>query len=145
MTWLVAPVAAAVLLAGCGGDGGPTAANPSLDTTPPQAPTGLAQATDPHGNPVLRWTPNAEGDLDGYDVYKYSPAPDRDNAYVMVGQVARTAEYRIDGAGTYWYRVRARDTSGNRSAASPSVSVTVTGRTPEPTPGPGDDPDPILP
>jgi hypothetical protein len=142
--YFVAPVLAALLLAGCGSDGGPTAVTTSLDSTPPQAPTGLVQTTGSGGSPVLRWTPNAEADLDGYEVYKYSPAPDRDNAYVMVGSVDGTPEYPLTGIGTSWYRVRALDRSGNRSAASSALTVSLQGGGSAPSPSAPEDDNPLF-
>lgn len=137
---IVAALVVAMAISGCGSDGGPTAATPTLDSTAPQAPTGLAQSFNGQSVPVLRWTPNAEPDLDRYEVYMYSPAPDRDNAYVLVGTVTGTPEFALQGVGEQWYRVRAVDQSGNRSAPSAAAETNVTGGTPDPLPRPGDEP-----
>jgi hypothetical protein len=120
-------MAAAVLALasyGCGAANNPTAPAASLDSSPPQAPVGLVQSSD-----VLQWTPNSEADLNGYQIYLYSPDPTRDNAYVLTatvpaGQTSWTLP-PVDETTTSWVKLCALDQSGNRSAESSALQVTM--------------------
>jgi len=107
------------MLAGCGNSSDLTNSTASLDGTPPPAPEGLA-AADVSDRNELVWSPSSAADVVGYQVFEYQPSPERESAYVMVGE-SSTASYRlprnidVDG----YYRVRAVDASGNTSAMSP--------------------------
>jgi hypothetical protein len=119
---------AASLVAGCGENlTNPLAAEPSLDTTPPPAPTGLAISMETSLNRgVLQWSPSAAPDVAGYDVFVYAPDPSRNDAYVKVNTVPLTttdfALAPVGEATTVYYRVRAVDQTGNRSAYSSTAS-----------------------
>ena len=111
-------------LYGCGSSSDVTNAAGSLDSTPPPAPESIALNTVPEYN-ELTWAASAAADVAKYQVYRYQPDPSRDNAYVMVGEttnssfnLGRTSE----DADTY-FRVRAVDEAGNRSAFSSETSV----------------------
>ncbi|MCK4547283.1 MAG: hypothetical protein KAW17_07555 [Candidatus Eisenbacteria sp.] len=91
--------------------------------TPPSAPTGLA-AVAGNGQVDLSWNANPEPDLDYYIIYRSTmplptdsltavPAP----GYLDAGVVNDT---------TYYYRLKAVDTEGERSAYSGQVSATPT-------------------
>lgn len=140
---LVAAGALVVMLAGCGSDGGPTALTTPLDTTAPQAPTGV-QLASVGSDVVLRWAPNSEPDLARYEVYMYSPGTPGDNTDVSVALVVNRSEWRLPMIGEAWYRVRAVDTAGNRSAPSVGIYANVPVQTADPV-GDPDDPDPVRP
>ena len=94
------------------------------DTTPPAPPSGL-NATAGDESVSLDWADNAEPDLAGYDVYR-STTPG--GPYTKVnGSLVTTSDYSDTGLSngtTYYYVVKAVDTSGNESAASAEVSAT---------------------
>ena len=120
-------MAAAVLALtsyGCGAGNNPAAPSASLDSAPPQAPVGLVQTLD-----TVQWTPNSESDLNGYQVYLYSPDPTRDNAYVLAAVVPASETSwtlpPVDETTTSWVKLCALDTSGNRSAESTALQVTM--------------------
>lgn len=141
---LCAALGAAIAISGCGTAGSPTSPNAVLDSTPPATPSGLVAAPDGNGYTELAWTPNSEADVAGYEVYMYSPSPGRDNAYLLVGEVTNGHSWQtpgMDETGTYYFRVRAVDASGNRSGFTPSLGVllnTAAGNNDEP--GTGDTP-----
>lgn len=111
---------------------GQTFNDPScVDVTPPAAPTGLAATAD---NAIvnLNWNNNTESDLAGYNVYRATasggPYSKINVPLVAVSDYADTSA--VNGT-TYYYVVRAVDTSLNESgnsnevSATPSAGVTV--------------------
>ena len=103
------------------------------DTTPPAAPVNLAGVAD--GAAVdLSWEPNAESDFAGYWIER-SPAADSSNSSAAAAgtwqhlnpSLLQAPAYRDQPvpAGSFFYRVRAVDTSGNPSPPTPAVLVTV--------------------
>jgi hypothetical protein len=95
------------------------------DTTPPAAPTGLT-ATRSVINSLLDWNNNTETDLAGYNVYRSITSGSgyaKINGSLVVGSL-----YFDDSTTpgqTYYYIVKAVDTSWNLSAASNEQSVTI--------------------
>jgi endonuclease I len=101
------------------------------DTTPPAAPSGL---TASGGNAVvnLNWNDNTEPDLAGYNVYRgtTSGGPySKINGVLVAPSVY--ADASVTNGTTYYYVVRAVDTSNNESgnsnqaSATPAAGVTV--------------------
>ena len=115
---------ACVGLYGCGNSSDVTNAAGSLDSTPPPAPEGVSLNTVPEFN-ELTWAPSAAADVASYQVYQYQPDPSRDNAYVMVGQTTTPSLNlgRTSEATDTYYRVRAVDVAGNRSAFSDEANI----------------------
>ena len=98
------------------------------DTTPPAAPTGLV-AVAGTGLVDLTWNANAESDLAGYHVYRATASG---GPYARVtGSVESdnfyTADSAVTGGTTYFYVVRAVDTSANESGNSNEASATPAG------------------
>jgi hypothetical protein len=93
------------------------------DTIPPSAPTGLT-ATAGNGSVSLNWNDNAEFDLAGYNIYR-STTPG--SGYSKLNGSLLTASAYIDNSvvngTTYYYIVKAVDTSSNESSASGEVSA----------------------
>ncbi|MCX5800497.1 MAG: C25 family cysteine peptidase [Candidatus Eisenbacteria bacterium] len=93
------------------------------------APAGpyYLQATGSSSSVSLVWTPNAETDLRGYNVYRsgsVSGPYEKVNEYI----VERTSYFLDDGLlpyQKYYYKVAAQDSSGNESELSQYVSVTT--------------------
>ena len=96
------------------------------DTQDPSAPTGVS--TNVTGNSVqVTWTAATDNvAVTGYDVYRsstsgFTPAPGS-----LVGSAAGTTfTNNAVSAGTWYYRVVAKDAAGNRSAASAQASAVV--------------------
>ena len=116
-------LAVVATLSGCGSKGTPTAADPTLDTTPPAAPTSLRVTTDPTTNQsTLSWDPSAAVDLSGYEVWV---ALNGSPTYTLASQ-GGFASYdmpEVENITAYDYRVRAFDQTGNRSAYSNTLQV----------------------
>jgi RHS repeat-associated protein/fibro-slime domain-containing protein len=99
------------------------------DMTPPAAPTGLsAQAGE--GYVTLGWDNNGEGDLAGYNVYRSVTSGGSYNliANLTPSEIAYTDNNVTNGT-TYYYVVRAVDTSSNESGPSDEVWATPTDST----------------
>ncbi len=123
--FLVALVGLAVL-AGCGDDNATQVVIPQ-DDAPPLPPVGLDTALYGDGfTAVVRWEPNVEPDLAGYNVYRYDPAPTRPDAYSKDNpELVATAEYTlaIGIDDTVWIIVTAVDAAGHESAAAGPLEV----------------------
>ncbi|MDH7499932.1 MAG: prepilin-type N-terminal cleavage/methylation domain-containing protein [candidate division NC10 bacterium] len=108
-----------------------------IDTTIPDAPTGLAAIRAGLDQINLTWTApstNTDGsplrDLAGYNIYRSSTTPltpSASNLLAHVGLVTRYSDRELPPAITYYYQVRAVDKADNESASSSEVT-----RTPNP-------------
>lgn len=118
-------------LTGCGDTTSPTALSSDIDTTPPPAPAGMNVSYDAGGPTRLDWDASAAPDVIGYQVYVYSPSPERDNAYVLANDAdGSDTSFQIpavEGNSQVVYRIRAVDAAGNHSAFSSSVTVQYQG------------------
>jgi len=120
-----------VLLAGCGGAGGPetntsngAGTTPSVDTTLPSTPSGLTGAAAGSTGANLSWSASTDNvGVTGYIVR-------RNGVQVATPATTSFADTGLSAATTYSYTVAARDAAGNISPNSASVSVT----TPPPPP-----------
>ena len=114
-------------LTGCGDTANPTGLTSDIDTTPPPAPASVFTSYEASGLVKLVWDASVAPDVIGYQVYVYSPSPERDNAYVLAedpdGSDTSFKVPSISGDGQAVYRVRAVDASGNHSAFSAAVTV----------------------
>ena len=97
------------------------------DTSPPAAPTGLT-ATAGNGSVALDWANNSEGDLAGYNVYRSTTSG---SGYAKVnGALVGASAYSdtsVTNGTTYFYVVRAVDTSTLESGNSNESSATPLG------------------
>ena len=93
------------------------------DTTPPAAPNGLT-ATAGNTSVALSWTANSEGDLAGYNVYRF----DSPSTYTKInGSLLTSPVYTATGltnGDPYTFVVTAVDTSTNESDYSSSATAT---------------------
>ena len=96
------------------------------DTTPPAVPTGIS-VTAGFGTLWLKWTPNTEADLAGYEIYQSSTttAPAAATVPTYVTAANTVAVTGLAEAVTRYFWVRATDTSGNKSAWSARYSGTT--------------------
>jgi subtilisin family serine protease/fibronectin type 3 domain-containing protein len=99
---------------------------PAPDTTPPNAPAGLA-ATAGDGQVVLDWTDNVEPDLAGYRVYRRNP--DGTWSFISTAPTSAYMQTGLTNGTSYTYRVTALDATGNESVPSLEASATPVDRT----------------
>lgn len=111
---------------GCGNDSS-NPASPTIDTAPPAVPSGTsAWGQIGHSNAIhLSWDANVtDADLAGYVLYR---AESPNAGYRMVaGDLVNGNSYtdtNVMPGGTYYYRVSARDASGNESGFSQTISI----------------------
>ncbi len=106
---------------------------PAPDTTAPSVPSGVS--TSVTGSSVaVSWTASTDNvGVTGYDVYRGTTSGFTANAASRIGQPTATS-FTNSGvaAGTWYYRVAARDAAGNVSAASAAEAATVTAPPAEP-------------
>ena len=97
------------------------------DNVPPAAPTGVTaadRAADQGGAIVVTWSANAEPDLAGYNLYRSLTSGGsytKVNAVLLAG--LSFTDTGLTNGTTYFYVVRAVDTSGNESANSAQASA----------------------
>ena len=126
---MVVALTLAAMLSGCSKKSSPTGLD-SLDQAPPATPTQITAEMDAStGNAVLEWTPSSSANVAGYEVYQYSPSPDRESAYVLVGETdAAITRYALPWTyepTTLYYRLRAVSSTGVKSEWSALTAVTV--------------------
>jgi chitodextrinase len=107
---------------------------PPHDTTAPTAP-GSPSATGGLGQAGLAWTAATDNvGVARYDVHRSTSAGFTPSEANRIGQPIGTSYTDIGlAAGTYYYRVLARDAAGNVGPAADEVSATVTEDTTAPT------------
>ena len=93
--------------------------------TPPSPPTGLVAATQKEGV-ALRWNPNPEPDIGGYNVYRREKG---ESAFTNINPQLITEQYFLDKEAdphkTYFYRLTAVDNSQARNESEFSKEVEV--------------------
>jgi endonuclease I/PKD repeat protein len=114
----------------CGGSTG--------DTTAPSAPDSIS-ATGGAGKADLSWAANSESDLAGYNMYRGTTSgtlSNKVNASLLTGTTFTDNSVADDT--TYYYAVKAVDTSYNESTASLEATATTDAGSEPPTPPTGD-------
>jgi beta-lactamase superfamily II metal-dependent hydrolase len=96
------------------------------DTTPPAAPSALV-TTAGNGRVDLAWAANTEADLRGYEVYRSNTAGVLGNKLngATLNANLYTDTTATNGT-TWWYTIKAVDTSGNLSNGSVQSSASPT-------------------
>jgi fibronectin type 3 domain-containing protein len=111
-----------------------TAAQASVtvpDTTAPAAPTNLSTSVS-GGSVTVGWSAATDDvGVTGYSVYRGTTAGFTADAGSRIAQDVTTLTYTDSGrpAGTFYYKVEAKDAAGNQSVASAPVSATVAATT----------------
>ncbi|MEK7315770.1 MAG: Ig-like domain-containing protein, partial [Candidatus Eisenbacteria bacterium] len=108
--------------------------SPSEDAVPPSAPLNLV-ATGTLESVSLTWTASTDNlSVAAYDVHRSASASFTPSAANKVGATSLTS-FSEAGllAGTYYYKVLARDPAGNTSQPSNEATVTVAGDTERPS------------
>jgi hypothetical protein len=93
------------------------------DTTPPAAPTGLTATAVSTSQINLDWADSTAPDLSHYNVYRSTTSG---SGYTLVASNLTNSSYSNAGLAantTYYYVVKAVDTSGNASANSSQASA----------------------
>ena len=107
------------------GPSSPVASGIPEKLTPPSPPTGLVAATQKEGV-ALRWNPNPEPDVAGYNVYRREKG---ESAFTKINPQLITEQYFLDKAAdphkTYFYSLKAVDTSPARNESEFSQEVEV--------------------
>lgn len=97
------------------------------DYTPPTAPTGLEYVMSPTGVVMIKWAPNPESDVKGYQLFAandtthhFTPLPDR-----FTNDTIAFDTLRIHGINQryIYYKVQAYDFAGNSSELSEPLQV----------------------
>jgi hypothetical protein len=106
----------------------------TTDTTPPSTPTGLT-ATASGGSVSLSWTASTDNvGVTGYNVYRSTVSGFTPSPSTLIASPTGTSYTDTSlTAGTYYYKVTAKDAAGNVSSPSTQASATVSGDTIAPT------------
>lgn len=125
----LAALTLAALLVGCSKKSTPTGVTP-LDETPPAPPTHVMGMPDlANGCVLLQWAPSTSPNVRGYEVFFYSPSPDRENAWVVITETdADVTQYplpNVTETTVEYYRVRAVTPSGKHSEWSAVTMITL--------------------
>ena len=89
------------------------------DNTPPSVPTGLKARIVSSTRVDVTWNASIDNvGVSGYRLY-------RNNALVRTTYSRAFSDRSVKAGGTYYYRVTAYDTSGNKSAKSSNVKVSI--------------------
>lgn len=92
---------------------------PSEDTQAPTVPGGLSATAVSSSRIDLNWLPSSDNvEVSGYDVY-------RNGSFLKTVSAPSASDTGLSASTTYSYYVRAKDPSGNQSAASQPVSATT--------------------
>jgi len=103
--------------------------NASSDTTPPAAPTGLTVDSASPSGVNLKWDADlSDASLYGYEVRRSDTSGGPYTTLALVTVNSYTDQNVVEGS-TYYYVVRAVDTSFNRSGDSDEVQATAELRT----------------
>ncbi len=106
---------------------------PSEDLQPPTAPTGLTAAGS-IGKATLTWTAATDNiAVTGYNIHRSNTSGFTPSAANLIGTSITPGYTDNVAAGTWYYKVIARDAAGNLSPASNQVSAVATADTTAPT------------
>jgi hypothetical protein len=95
------------------------------DNTPPTVPTGLRGRVVSASQVNLAWNASADNvRVSGYRLY-------RNNILIRTTGLRSFTDHGVRAGKTYYYKVAAYDSSGNRSAKSPAVKVSIPIGTPK--------------
>lgn len=109
-------------LVGCGSD---SVVAPPGDQQPLPVPEGLNANLDAQGNVSLHWQASANPAVAGFNIYRYSPSPSRENAFLKVNAApladASSSNEIFSLGGDF--RVKSVAQDGRESAASPAFHL----------------------
>ena len=109
-------------------EGSATTAPVVGDTTPPSKVLGLAVGSITANSIDLSWTTNTEPDLDHYNVYRGTAAGfvvNTSTTPLAQSVISTYSDTGLPQSSTYYYKVAAVDTSGNKGIVSDEKSGTT--------------------
>jgi hypothetical protein len=128
------------MLSGCSKNTTPTGLDSALDQAPPAIPAQIVGEMDTStGSATIEWTASSSANAATYQIYRYSPDPARENAYVLIGETdAATTNFSptVSSLGISYYRLRTTSTTGVQSAWSATIALSLSVGT-DPDPGDG--------
>ena len=115
------------------------------DTDPPAAPTGLTATSAGATQIDIDWADNTEPDLSHYSVWRSTTEGGNPDPYIEIASDVAGSDYSDTGLSpsmTYYYVVKAVDTSSNESGYSNEASATTSelilpGQATDPNPSEG--------
>jgi hypothetical protein len=116
------------LNAGVEGGDSPPAEVYTKDIYPPAQPAGLQAVYSSVGQKPfidLSWAPNQEGDLAGYNVFRWTAGAEPHKLNTQLTQVSSYRDEAVEPGKTYFYSVSAVDLRNNESPRSAEASETV--------------------
>jgi hypothetical protein len=105
-----------------------TAIRPTVDTTAPDAPTGLVTSAVGINDVFVDWDANNEPDLAGYNIYRSTVSGSgfvKQNVTLLIASEYR--DFTTVASTTYYYRATAVDQTGNESVPSAEATWAVPG------------------
>ncbi|SEU39628.1 Chitodextrinase [Nonomuraea wenchangensis] len=104
----------------------PALGDPTSDTSPPTAPSGLAASATTSTGTTLTWTAATDDTgVTGYDVLRAPGASGSTFAQAGTSATTSFSDTGLTPGTTYRYQVRARDAAGNISPVSNTAQVTT--------------------
>ncbi|MFG1618168.1 cellulose binding domain-containing protein [Nonomuraea wenchangensis] len=104
----------------------PALGDPTSDTSPPTAPSGLAASATTSTGTTLTWTAATDDTgVTGYDVLRAPGASGGTFAQAGTSATTSFSDTGLTPGTTYRYQVRARDAAGNISPVSNTAQVTT--------------------
>jgi len=110
------------------GDDSPSAEVFTRDIYPPAQPAGLQAVFSSVGQKPfidLTWAPNLEGDLAGYNIFRWVKGGQPQKLNTQLVQVSSYRDENVEAGKTYFYTVLAVDLRGNQSTRSAEAHETV--------------------
>lgn len=109
-------------------DGKPVSSFSRIDDgATPAAPAGLTASAGVQGV-FLKWTANAEPDIDHYDIYRYTADTQASAVVIASVKVNMAWDSGLTAAQPYYYWLKAIDVAGNISNFNASAGVVATPR-----------------
>ncbi|CAG4910146.1 unnamed protein product, partial [Acidithrix sp. C25] len=106
----------------------PASATPTTTTNPPQAPVQLTPVVDNSTSVTLNWSSSASSTVTGYNVYEGTSTNGESATAVNTTPLSQaTTSYQVTGLTakqSYYFTIKAVDSSSNTSAASNEVTAT---------------------
>jgi hypothetical protein len=113
---------------GVEGEDSPSAEVFTRDIYPPAQPVGLQAVFSSVGQKPfidLTWAPNLEGDLAGYNIFRWVQGGQPQKLNTQLVQVSSYRDENVEPGRTYFYTVSAVDLRGNESPRSAEAHETV--------------------
>lgn len=98
------------------------------DVIPPNQPI-ISNASFSEGIVTVSWIPNADGDLEGYDLFrsigKDTNGVSKININMIPNSITEYVDRNVEEGKSYYYTLVAKDNNGNSSVPSPGFKITI--------------------